>query len=211
MDVLMSVVNLAILISGRGSNMNAILKAIKQQEIVNVDKIVVISNNKESFGLQIAKNQYNVDTELILNNNFTRDEFDNELYNILNLHNICPSNGLICLAGFMRILGPFFVNRYKHSILNIHPSLLPSFKGLYAQKQALDAGVKVSGCTVHFVDPIVDTGPIILQKCVPVYDTDSESILSQRILVEEHKLYKQSINLVINKKLRIEGNKVVRK
>jgi phosphoribosylglycinamide formyltransferase 1 len=209
MDVSILVVNLAILISGRGSNMNAILNAIKQQEIVNVDEIVVISNNGESVGLQIAKNQYKVDTELILNKDFTRDEFDNELYNILNLHKICPSNGLICLAGFMLILGPFIVSRYKHSILNIHPSLLPSFKGLHAQKQALDAGVKVSGCTVHFVDPIVDTGPIILQKCVPVYDSDNETILSERILVEEHKLYKQAINLFINKKLRIEGNKVV--
>ena len=169
--------------------MNAILNAIKQQEIVNVDKIVVISNNEESVGLQIAKNQYKVDTELILNKDFTRDEFDNELYNILNLHKICPSNGLICLAGFMRILGPFVVNIYKHSILNVHPSLLPSFKGLRAQKQALDAGVKISGCTVHFVDPIVDTGPIIMQKCVPVYDSDNETILSERILVEEHKLY----------------------
>jgi phosphoribosylglycinamide formyltransferase-1 len=203
------VVNLAILISGRGSNMNAILNAIKQQEIVNVDKIVVISNNKESVGLHIAKNQYKVDTEVILNKDFTREEFDDELYNILNLHQIFPSNGLICLAGFMRILGPFVVNIYKHSILNIHPSLLPSFKGLRAQKQALDAGVKISGCTVHFVDPIVDTGPIILQKCVPVYDSDNETILSERILVEEHKLYKQAINLFINKKLRIEGNKVV--
>ena len=189
--------------------MNAILNAIEQQEVVNVDKIVVISNNEDSVGLQIAKNQYRVDTELILNKDFTRDEFDNELYNVLNLHRIFPSDGLICLAGFMRILGSSIVNRYKHSILNIHPSLLPSFKGLRAQKQALDAGVKVSGCTVHFVDPIVDTGPIILQKCVPVYDSDNESILSGRILVEEHKLYKQAINLFINKKLRIEGDKVV--
>ncbi len=189
--------------------MNAILNAIKQQEIVNVDKIVVISNNEESLGLQIAKNQHKVNTELITNKHFKRYEFDNELSNILNLHKIFPSDGLICLAGFMRILGPFIVNRYKHSILNIHPSLLPSFKGLRAQKQALDAGVKVSGCTVHFVDPIVDTGPIILQKCVPVYESDNESILSGRILVEEHKLYKQAINLFINKKLRIEGNRVV--
>ncbi len=189
--------------------MNAILNAIEQQEIVNVDKIVVISNKKESLGLQIAKNQYNVNTELISNKNLTNDEFDDELFNILKLHNIYPSNGLICLAGFMRILGPFVVNKYKHSILNIHPSLLPSFKGLRAQKQALDAGVKISGCTVHFVDPIVDTGPIILQKCVPVYDGDNETILSERILVEEHKLYKQAINLFINKKLEIEGNKVV--
>ena len=130
--------------------MNAILDAIEQQEIVNVDKIVVISNKKESLGLQIAKNQYKVNTELISNKNFTNDEFDDELYNILKLYNIYPSNGLICLAGFMRILGPFVVNMYKHSILNIHPSLLPSFKGLRAQKQALDAGVKISGCTVTF-------------------------------------------------------------
>jgi phosphoribosylglycinamide formyltransferase 1 len=108
----------------------------------------------------------------------------------------------------MHILGEFIVNMYKHRILNIHPSLLPSFKGLNAQKQAIDAGVKVSGCTVHFVDTSVDNGPIILQKCVPVFDMDNETSLSNRILDEEHKIYKNAINLLINNKLKYEGNRV---
>ncbi len=203
--------NLAILISGRGSNMNAILNAIENQQIVNVDKILVVSNKQESTGLQIAKNQYGVSTELIIEDKSSNHEFDDKLIRILKSYEIYPTNALICLAGFMQILSPYLVEMYKHTILNIHPSLLPSFKGLRAQKQALDAGVKISGCTVHFVDISVDTGPIILQKCVPVLSTDNEYILSERILIEEHKIYKEAINLFINKKLRIEGKKVIMK
>jgi len=189
--------------------MNAILNAIENQQIVNVDKVVVVSNKPESTGLQIAKNQYGVSTEIILKEKLSNHEFDDKLIRILKSYEIYPTNGLICLAGFMQILSLSLVEMYKYNILNIHPSLLPSFKGLRAQKQALDAGVKISGCTVHFVDTSVDTGPIILQKCVPVFDTDNESILSERILIEEHKIYKETINLFINRKLKIEGNKVI--
>lgn len=190
--------------------MDAILKAIENHQIVNIDKVVVISNSEDSFGLKIAKNQYRVSTEIISSKNLKNDEFDNRLIRILKSYEVYPGSGggLICLAGFMQILGPLIVNMYKYGILNIHPSLLPSFKGLHAQKQAVDAGVKISGCTVHFIDTAVDNGPIILQKCVPVFDTDDEHILSDRILIEEHKAYKDAINLFINNKLKIEGNKV---
>lgn len=158
--------------------MSAILNAIEKREIMNVDKIVVISNRADSIGLQIAKNRINVSTEIILNKNITKEEFDKRLICTLKSYEVYPNNGLICLAGFMQILGPFIVNMYKNRILNIHPSLLPSFKGIHAQKQAIDAGVKVSGCTVHFVNTLVDNGPILLQKCVPVFDTDNEISLS---------------------------------
>ena len=201
-------VNLAILISGRGSNMIAILDAIKNKYILNVDKILVISNKRESTGLHLAKDRYGVHTELIMSDTLTNKEFDENIVRVLKSYDIKPSNGLVCLAGFMKILNPYIVNMYRHRIINIHPSLLPSFKGLHAQKQALDAGVKISGCTVHFVDNAVDTGPIILQKCVPVFDTDTELVLSERILIEEHKIYKKAINLITNDKLKIENNKV---
>jgi phosphoribosylglycinamide formyltransferase 1 len=188
--------------------MSAILNAIEKREIMNVDKILVISNRADSIGLQIAKNRLNVSTEIILNKNVTKEEFDKRLIYTLNSYGVYPNNGLICLAGFMQILGPFIVNMYKNRILNIHPSLLPSFKGIHAQKQAIDAGVKVSGCTVHFVNTIVDNGPILLQKCVPVFDTDNEISLSDRILIEEHILYKRAINLFIKKKLKFTDNRV---
>ena len=188
--------------------MSAILNAIEKREIMNVDKIVVISNRVDSIGLQIAKNRLNVSTEIILNKNVTKEEFDKRLICTLKSYEVYPNNGLICLAGFMQILGPFIVNMYKNRILNIHPSLLPSFKGIHAQKQAIDAGVKVSGCTVHFVNTLVDNGPILLQKCVPVFDTDNEISLSDRILIEEHILYKRAINLFIKKKLKFTDNKV---
>jgi phosphoribosylglycinamide formyltransferase 1 len=188
--------------------MIAILNAIEKREIINVDKIVVISNRLDSIGLQTAKNRLDVSTEIILNKNITKEEFDKRLIRTLESYEVYPSNGLICLAGFMQILGPFIVNMYKNRILNIHPSLLPSFKGIHAQKQAIDAGVKVSGCTVHFVNTLVDNGPILLQKCVPVFDTDNETSLSDRILIEEHNLYKKAINLFINEKLKFTDNRV---
>ncbi len=201
-------VNLAILISGKGSNMGAILDAITSKQILNVDNVLVISNKKESIGLQVAKDRYGISTELITKDKLSTNDFDKKIIHILKSYDIHPSNGLICLSGFMQILGSYIVDMYKHTILNIHPSLLPSFKGLHAQRQAVDAGVKISGCTVHFVENAVDTGPIILQRCVPVFDTDTEYTLSQRILIEEHQIYKEAINLFINKKLKIESNRV---
>ena len=188
--------------------MDAILHAVDNQEIDNINKKLIISNNPDSAGLDIAKNTYGVPIEVILKKNLSKAEFDAKLMDVLRSYEFEPSNSIICLAGFMQILGPHIVDLYKYRILNIHPSLLPSFKGLYAQKQALDAGVKVSGCTVHFVDSTIDTGPIIIQKCVKVMDDDDETRLANRILIEEHKIYKLAINLLINNKIKINNNKV---
>lgn len=188
--------------------MSAILKGIQNDEIKNISNIVVISNKDNAEGLNKAKNDFNINTELISKTRFTGDEFDNRLLYLMEKYHVFPHNGIICLAGFMQILSPVIVNKYRFRILNIHPSLLPSFRGLHAQKQAINSGVKISGCTVHFVDTGIDTGPIIVQKCVPVLDYDTEETLSIRILKEEHLAYKEAIQLFTEGKLRIENNKV---
>ena len=156
--------------------MEAILKAIKKQKIP-IRPAIVISNNPEAVGLKVAQ-KLGVKTEIIPSNGFdgTRWQYDQKIIKSLEKHGVTPKNGLICLAGFMRIISPEFIIKYKNRILNIHPAILPSFPGLHAQKQALDYGVKFSGCTVHFVDSGVDTGPIILQEIVPVKDIDTEQI-----------------------------------
>lgn len=199
---------MAILISGRGSNMNAILSSHAQSELKNIQPSVVISNKKEAPGLKIAKEKFGIATEVILSNGKKGWEYDQEIDSVLKNYGVYPSNGIICLAGYMRILSTEFVSKYKLRILNVHPSLLPSFKGLHAQKQALDYGVKISGCTVHFIDDDVDTGPIIIQECVPIYDSDTEEDLSNRILQLEHKLYPLAINLFSDGKLKLDGRKV---
>jgi phosphoribosylglycinamide formyltransferase-1 len=188
-------INLAIIISGRGSNMKAILSFILSGNIKNVNPAVVISNRKDAIGLEVAKNNFNIPTEIVLSNGKKGWDYDKEIVSKLRSYNVLPSNGLICLAGYMKIISTEFVNEYKFRIMNIHPALLPSFRGLHAQKQALDYGVKVSGCTVHFVDDGVDTGPIILQQAVNVYTTDTEEDISNRILEPEHKLYPQAVKL----------------
>ena len=200
--------NMAILISGRGSNMQAILSSYAKSELRNIEPCVVISNNKDAPGLKIAKEQFGIATEVILSNGKIGWEYDKEIISLLKNYSVYPSNGIICLAGYMRILSPQFVKEYKLRILNVHPSLLPSFKGLHAQKQAFDYGVKISGCTVHFIDDNVDTGPIILQDSVPIYDSDTEEDLSNRILQLEHKLYPLAVKLFSDGKLRLEGRKV---
>ena len=201
--------NMAILISGRGSNMNAILSSHANSTLKNVQPCVVISNKADALGLKIAKEKFDIATEVILSNGRKGWEYDEEIITVLKKYDVYPSNGIICLAGYMRILSANFVKEYKLRILNIHPSLLPSFRGLHAQKQAVDYGVKVSGCTVHFIDDDVDTGPIILQESVPVYDKDTEEDLSNRILQLEHKLYPLAIRLFSERKLKVEGRKVI--
>lgn len=202
-------INLAIIISGRGSNMKAILSSISSGNIKNVNPTVVISNREDAIGLEIAKNNFNIPTEIVLGNGKKGWDYDKEIVSKLRSYNVLPSNGLICLAGYMKIISTEFVNEYKFRIMNIHPALLPSFRGLHAQKQALDYGVKVSGCTVHFVDDGVDTGPIILQQAVDVYTTDTEEDISNRILELEHKLYPQAVKLFAENKLKVEGRKVI--
>jgi len=189
--------------------MKAILSSISSGNIKNVNPTVVISNREDAIGLEIAKNNFNIPTEIVLSNGKKGWDYDKEIVSKLRSYNVLPSNGLICLAGYMKIISTEFVNEYKFRIMNIHPALLPSFRGLHAQKQALDYGVKVSGCTVHFVDDGVDTGPIILQQAVNVYTTDTEEDISNRILELEHKLYPQSVKLFAENKLKVEGRKVI--
>jgi phosphoribosylglycinamide formyltransferase-1 len=187
--------------------MEAILKAIKKQKIP-VNPAVVISNNPDAKGLKIAQ-RLGVKTEIIESKGFsgTRWEYDQKIIEVLSRHGVTEKNGLVCLAGFMRIISPEFIRKYKNRMLNIHPALLPSFPGLHAQRQAVDYGAKYSGCTVHFVDDGVDTGPIILQAIVKVKDTDTEETLSRRILAKEHKIYPQAIKLVAQGKVTISGRK----
>ncbi|MCJ7637463.1 MAG: phosphoribosylglycinamide formyltransferase [Nitrososphaeraceae archaeon] len=188
--------------------MNAILSSHAQSELKNIQPSVVISNKKEAPGLKIAKEKFGIATEVILSHGKKGWEYDQEIDSILKNYGVYPSNGIICLAGYMRILSTEFVSKYKLRILNVHPSLLPSFKGLHGQKQAFDYGVKISGCTVHFIDDDVDTGPIIIQECVPIYDSDTEEGLSNRILQLEHKLYPLAIKLFSDGKLKLDGRKV---
>lgn len=199
---------LAILISGRGSNMNAILRAVKKQNIP-IEPVVVISNKPSAKGLGIAR-KYGVKTEIVESKGFqgNRWEYDQKIMDVLTKYGITSKNCLICLAGFMRILSPEFIKKYKNCILNIHPAILPAFPGLDAQKQAINYGVKYSGCTVHFVDDGVDTGPIIVQALVRVKNDDSEEALTKRILAKEHKAYPEAVRLVAQKKIKVVGRKV---
>ncbi len=201
--------NLGILISGRGSNMEYILKSINQRKIP-INPAIVISNKSDAKGLVIAK-KLGVKTEIIDSKCFkgSKSEYDNKIITILERYGVTPKNGLICLAGFMRIISPEFVQKYKNRIINIHPALLPSFPGLHAQKQAIDYGSKYSGCTVHFVDSGVDTGPIILQAVVRIKKEDTEETLSKRILRKEHKIYPEAIRLFAENKIKIIGRKTV--
>ena len=202
-------INLAILISGRGSNMAAILSAIQRRIIKNVRPSIVISNKSNAPGLRIASEKFNIPAKVIVSNGLKGWDYDQRIVSILRDYGVTPSLGLICLAGFLRIMSPEFVRAYKMRIMNIHPSLLPAFPGLHAQKQAIEYGVKVTGCTVHFVDEGLDSGPIIAQKVVPVFGSDTEEILSSRILKQEHKLYIKSINLFAEGKISLKGRSVL--
>ena len=199
---------LAILISGRGSNMAAILRAIKKQKIP-ITPTVVISSKSTAKGLGIAR-KLGAKTEIVESKGFqgSRWEYDQKIIRILSKYRITSKNSLICLAGFMRILSPKFIKKYKNCILNIHPAILPAFPGLDAQKQAIDYGVKYSGCTVHFVDDGIDTGPILVQSMIQIKNDDTEETLSKRILAKEHKAYPEAVRLIAEKKIKIIGRKV---
>lgn len=196
---------IAIFLSGRGSNFVSIYEKILSGYIPNAEISLVFSNNPDALGLQYAQSK-NLKTLCIPSKGFPdRAAYDINLLNILNEHNI----GLVCLAGYMRILTDNIVNAYSGRMLNIHPSLLPSFKGVHAQKQALDYGVKVAGCTVHFVDVGVDTGAIIAQRAVPVLEDDTLESLSLRILQEEHVLYPEAVKMFAEGRLEIVGGRVL--
>jgi phosphoribosylglycinamide formyltransferase 1 len=199
----------AILISGRGSNMDAILTANRQGHMPQAQPVLVLSNLPEARGLTIAREKFGLHTEVLVSNDLKGWEYDKNVITLLQKYEISPTNGLICLAGFMRLLSPQFVSLFRNRIINIHPSLLPSFPGLHAQRQALEYGVKISGCTVHFVDKGLDTGPIIIQKSTPVLQSDTEGSLSDRILRDEHLVYPEAIKLITEDRVKISGRMVL--
>jgi phosphoribosylglycinamide formyltransferase-1 len=189
--------------------MESILKAIKRKKIP-IKPAVVISNKHDAEGLKIAEN-LGVSIEIVESKGFagTRAEYDKKIMAVLSKYGVTSKNGLVCLAGFMRIISPEFVKKYKDRIINIHPALLPAFPGLDSQKQALEYGAKYSGCTVHFVDAGMDTGPIIIQAVVKIKENDTEESLSKRILKEEHRIYPEAVNLFARKKIRVLGRRTI--
>ena len=188
--------------------MEAILKAIKKQKIP-INPAIVISNKLDAKGLTIAK-KLDVPIEVIESTVYKgkREQYDKKIISILKKYKVTPTNGLVCLAGFMRVISPYFIRQYKNRILNIHPALLPAFPGLNAQKQAIEFGAKFSGCTVHFVDEGIDTGPIILQEIIEIKNTDTEKTLTKKILAKEHKIYPKAVSLFARKKISVKGRHV---
>lgn len=195
---------LGILLSGRGSNFEAIARNIGSGKL-NAEIGLVFSNRSSAPGLERAR-QLGLPTAQLDSKGAEREAYDHQVAALLQQHQV----DLVCLAGYMRLLSGYFVSRFPQRILNIHPSLLPAFPGLDAQYQALAHGVKVAGCTVHFVDEHLDSGPILLQAVVPVEDTDSVDSLSARILVEEHRIYSEAIAWVLAGNYRIDGRRVVK-
>ena len=183
---------IGILISGRGSNMVALADAVRDERIPNAEIAIVISDQADAAGLAKAAER-GIETLVIERGARQREDHDREIVAALGAKNV----DLVCLAGYMRMLSPEFIAAYRGRILNIHPSLLPAFPGLEAQRQALEHGVKMSGCTVHFVDETLDGGPMIAQRVVPVCDDDTFESLSARILAEEHKLYPEAVSAVL--------------
>ena len=189
--------------------MESILKSIKKKNIP-INPAVVISNKPNAKGLKIAK-KLGINVEVIESKGFkgSRAQYDKKVIATLSKHGVTPRNGLVCLAGFMRIISPQFVKKYKNKIINIHPALLPAFPGLDSQKQAIEHGAKYSGCTVHFVDTKMDSGPIIIQAIVKVKETDTAESLSKRILEEEHRIYPEAVNLFARKKIRVSRRRII--
>ena len=193
---------LGILISGRGSNFEAISNAINQGKL-DAEIAIVISNRASAAGLELARER-GIPLRVIPSQGVERERYDAMLVEELRTHKV----DLVCLAGFMRLLSSSFVQAFPNRVINIHPSLLPAFTGLDAQKQALDYGVKIAGCTVHFVDEFLDAGPIILQSAVPVLDNDSVSSLSARILAQEHATYWRAIQAIVQDRVSLDGRRV---
>ena len=195
---------IGVLLSGRGSNFEALAESVAAGRIPNAEIAIVISNREGAPGIERAESR-GIRTRVIPSKGLERETYDRQVAAVLEEHKI----DLICLAGYMRLLSPYFVAKFPNRILNIHPSLLPSFPGLESQRQALEYGVKVAGCTVHFVDENLDAGPIIVQAVVPVKDDDTEATLSERILKEEHRIYSEAVRIVLEGKYRIAGRRVI--
>ena len=197
-------IRIGILISGRGSNMLSLADAVRDGRILKAEIAVVVSDQPHAAGLVSARAQ-GLKAVVAERRGRTREEHDREIVAALRDHKV----DIVCLAGYMRLLSGYFIEAYRHRILNIHPSLLPSFPGLNAHKQMLEHGVKWAGCTVHFVDETLDGGPIVAQKIVPVLDEDTEETLSARILEQEHKLYAEALALIVGGNYEIVGRRVV--
>jgi phosphoribosylglycinamide formyltransferase-1 len=195
---------IAVLLSGRGSNFEALADSIAAGRLPGAEIVLVVSNRDGAPGIEKAR-QRGISTRVIPSKGLEREVYDRLV--VAALEEAHPD--LVCLAGFMRLLSPYFVERFRGRILNIHPSLLPAFPGLEAQRQALEHGVKFAGCTVHFVDENLDAGPIVLQAVVPIRDDDTPETLSARILDEEHRIYPEAARIVLEGHYRIEGRRVI--
>ena len=189
--------------------MEAILRHVKKKKIP-IKPVIVISNKPDAKGLKIAQ-KLGVKTEVVKSEGIKGVNwvYDKKIISVLSKNGVTKTNGLICLAGFMRIMSPQFIRHYKNRVLNIHPALLPAFPGLHSQRQAVEYGVKHSGCTVHFIDEGVDTGPIIIQETVKLKHSDTEDSLAKRILAKEHKIYPKAVELFAKGKIRISNRKTI--
>ena len=200
----MKLKKLAILISGRGSNLEAILNGVKKG-LIKAEIPIVISNKDNVRGLEIAR-EFGVKSQFVNPKDFkSREDYDKYLVELIKSHNV----DYVILAGYMKILTDYFIDSFENRIINIHPSLIPSFKGLKAQKQALEFGAKFTGCTVHFVSKELDSGPVIVQAVVPVLPEDTEESLSNRILKMEHRIYPQAVKWLVDDRVEIKGRNVI--
>ncbi len=195
---------IGVLLSGRGSNFEALAESIVAGRIPGAEIAIVISNRPDAPGIERVKAR-NLPAVVIPSKGLEREVYDRLIVALLQEHQV----DLICLAGYMRLLSPYFVATFPNRILNLHPSLLPSFPGLESQRQALEYGVKFAGCTVHFVDESLDAGPIVLQAIVPIEDADTEETLSAKILKEEHRIYTAAVNMILKGNYKIVGRRVV--
>jgi phosphoribosylglycinamide formyltransferase-1 len=195
---------IGVLLSGRGSNFEALADSVAAGRIPNAEIALVLSNREGAGGIEKARAR-GIETCAIPSKGLEREAYDKLAVAALREKNV----DLVCLAGYMRLLSPYFVAAFPNRILNIHPSLLPSFPGLESQRQALEHGAKFSGCTVHFVDENLDAGPIVMQAVVPIEDADTPDTLSERILREEHRIYSEAVRIVLEGRYRIEGRRVI--
>ncbi len=195
---------IGVLLSGRGSNFEALAESVAAGRIPNAEIALVVSNREGAAGIERAKSR-GIETRVIPSKGLQREEHDRQVVAALQEKGV----ELVCLAGYMRLLSPLFVRAFPGKILNVHPSLLPAFPGLEAQRQALEHGAKVTGCTVHFVDENLDAGPIVLQATVTIRDDDTAETLSERILREEHRIYSEAVKIVLSGNFRIDGRRVI--
>jgi phosphoribosylglycinamide formyltransferase-1 len=195
---------IGVLLSGRGSNFEALAGSVAAGRIPNAEIAIALSNREDARGIEKAR-AFGIEARIISSRGLEREAYDKLVVAALQEKRV----DLVCLAGYMRLLSPQFVATFRNRILNIHPSLLPAFPGLEAQRQALEHGAKFSGCTVHFVDENLDAGPIVLQACVPIEDNDTPETLAERILREEHRIYTEAVRIVLEERFRVEGRRVL--